>query len=1234
MNAVWTLVLWAALWPVEDPTPFEIAVRDARAALEKEDLGEAHRLIFRALERDPKSIEVWSLRARWAEMAEDRDDLVYALHQQLRLSVAQKASRSEQKAIREKLETLDPIAPDLLDLSQTFIDKLEPIAKAYEKDGRPHSAIRVHQEILSLDPENVDSRRAIERMSAKPDPSLAETATPVDLFADVSEEWIEKHDAKYSTWETRAKLERDNYVTFTDAGYEVLVRSAEAMEQMNAFYRVFFEYGTPEHGGSVPRINLNIFKDRDEYLKLGIGPPVEWSGGHFTGGAVETYIPAGGGFTGMVGTLFHEAAHQFVSLSTSAVGWLNEGLASFFEGCRILPNGTVLMNLPANHRLFPLASRMENGWMTSPDDGIDSSDPNVTPTKAPSFRIVLENAYAWGPPWYAPTWGVVYFLYNFQDPVDGRFIYRDAFRIYIDKSGGRSGEGAIKIFEETVLWNPAKRTPGVDFEEAEDAIRLPRTVDELNEVWKKWILELRDEQSGSLQVSRPYLKWANHAITRGQLNDAAEHFEKGVVAQPTNIEILLAFAEFLADRRKNPDRATKLVRQALRVLEFQDPVDEDAIRDTERLLSKWDPKHRSIQRIHEQLWATARNIAQRYLAEGLPLMTMESAWRLGTELNVPDMFQYYEQAVRDSGKSIWIWKLAYNERNLDGWAVGNESFQPNGPILECTFGSAEEKEAAYQFLTLDQPTAGDYSLEAQIRVEEGQSQFCGLVFGQKSDQTFHALIMFPGQKGEERYGKLERKGSADMTTFYGAGDFNIWRHSPVDSSPGEWHTVRLDVTGTEVDFWFDGAHIVTQDFGSRDVLSGNFGLLTGPGNAQYRDVRYIAYPPNDPGARIERDIRMEKLGITTGSSAANEAETEAKIGPVNNSFVGFKLPWLEDAKWIQKPRKSWEEVGPVPQLFLLWSIAQNESIPVNGWLMAMADRYEYISLEVVSIAGPDDAPKMEKYLQEHPFPGSIAVDTRRRKGYGENFERFLVPTFNLPRVMLLDIDHRVIWEGDPGMEFGRIWKEGDSSYLDTPMQNLINKYRLGELGEWRAKWTTEGIDALRRGDFETAWPLIDRSIDFDERFDPLVGDVQLMRDVLRSTANSVPVLAAKLEAKERTPAMESFIAWAELMNLMPDRNALREIRGTLRSGDSKIWGRAVNAIEETLEDLEPGNERDELESLSKKLEKLDGHFPQELKSRLDAKLAAGDIAGAIEVAKTGQWLPGAWLARHLFSLDE
>ena len=52
---------------------------------------------------------------------------------------------------------------------------------------------------------------------------------------------------------------------------------------------------------------------------------------------------------------------------------------------------------------------------------------------------MLENAYSWGPPWYAPTWGVVYFLYNYQDPVDGRYVYRTRRSMeFVEQVGGQA----------------------------------------------------------------------------------------------------------------------------------------------------------------------------------------------------------------------------------------------------------------------------------------------------------------------------------------------------------------------------------------------------------------------------------------------------------------------------------------------------------------------------------------------------------------------------------------------------------------------------------------------------------------------------------------------------------------------------------------------------------------------------------------------------------------------------
>ncbi|MCZ6596152.1 MAG: hypothetical protein O7B99_00780 [Planctomycetota bacterium] len=982
----------------DDTSPFARAVQVAARALDDGQLELARAQIQRALERDPRSIEVWGLRARWAELAEDRDELVYALHKQFQLIVAQGVKKRERAAFREKLEAADPIAADLLELNNVFIKKLLPLAEKYEGDGRPHSAIRVHKEILALDPERVESQEAIDRIAAAPDPSLAEHAKPKDLLAGVSEEWIREFNEEHSTWDERAKLEGENYNTYTDAGYEVLVRCGEAMEQMNAFYREFCQYGTAEDGKNVPRIDINLFKNRDEYLELGIGPPVEWSGGHFTGNAVETYVGAGG-FQEMVGTLFHEAAHQFVSLATNAVGWLNEGLASFFEGTRILANGTVMMNMPANHRLFPLVERMEKGWMVDAWDGMDRGEPSSsTPEKAPTFGIVLANEYPWGPAWYAPTWGVVYFLYNFEDPLDGRFIYRDAFRVFIDKSGGRRGEGAVENFEEVVLGNPKKRTKGVKVENG-SALTLPETVAELDEVWKEWLKRLRDEQRGSLTVERPYLQWAKYAIQRGDFLDAKEHFEKGIVAAPDDPDVLDAFADLLTKEFKNKDRATKLVLQALQAVESQDPIDELQLDYLERKLVKLDPKQKTIARVREDLETAVTGLVQSYLAEDLNMQAMDLAWRVGVDFDMPGLFEYFEEAARRSKKSLALWKLAYNEENLDGWAsIGNESYRADAESILAEFGEYREGLYDYQFLALDKVTSGDFSMEVEIAAERGRVVYCGLVFGQKSSTDFHAAIIYP--PGFDADGE-RRRGFVDLTSFYGDGSFDVWRHVPIAedrdvdrSSSTIWRRLRVDVTGRAVDVWIDGEYVATQEFASLDVLRGSFGLLMGPGTARFRNVRYLARHARDPGSLIERELRMEEI--------------EGEGGSRGGSWLNASPPFPPVRRWVQGERTAWDERGPVPQLVVLWGIEQNGQIRLNEWLAHLAKEHADIGLEILCITNHWNNDDIQEYLEENPLPGSVAVDSPGGENdVGSTFDMFSVHRMGLPRLILVDIDGKV-----------------------------------------------------------------------------------------------------------------------------------------------------------------------------------------------------------------------------------
>jgi hypothetical protein len=146
------------------------------------------------------------------------------------------------------------------------------------------------------------------------------------------------------------------------------------------------------------------------------------------------------------------------------------------------------------------------------------------------------------------------------------------------------------------------------------------------------------------------------------------------------------------------------------------------LRDLERLLGKWDSRQKKLNAVHEEIETRAMSIAERYLGSEKPLMAMNVSWRLGEALDMPELFDIYRRAVESSGKSLWIWKLAYNENNLDGWVeAGKTAFSPNGAVLESQFESANQYD--YQFLALDTVTSGDFSLEAKVLVEKDQVGF-------------------------------------------------------------------------------------------------------------------------------------------------------------------------------------------------------------------------------------------------------------------------------------------------------------------------------------------------------------------------------------------------------------------------------------------------------------------------------------------------------------------------------
>ena len=85
-----------------------------------------------------------------------------------------------------------------------------------------------------------------------------------------------------------------------------------------------------------------------------------------------------------------------------------------------------------------------------------------------------------------------------------------------------------------------------------------------------------------------------------------------------------------------------------------------------------------------------RVLADAIVTPGLrSMMAMDVSWRLGTDLGLGSLFEIFEQAVHESGRTLALWKLAYNESDLDGWAAaGNESFAADGVEVEVWVNGA------------------------------------------------------------------------------------------------------------------------------------------------------------------------------------------------------------------------------------------------------------------------------------------------------------------------------------------------------------------------------------------------------------------------------------------------------------------------------------------------------------------------------------------------------------------
>jgi tetratricopeptide (TPR) repeat protein len=998
--------LAVALFPcasaiAQDPGFVAGYLAEASGHLEQGELVPARAAVERALERDDHHLGALQLLGEIAVKQRDLDTAVHALHRWLDVFDSRPGNKDskERKAMFERVLSYDAEAGSWQKLQLQYVSGLLDLGRQYRAHRDWLGALDIYQNLLQVAPDNQEATAAVKqiRSTGGREVAIEDVYAGGDPTTGMAEDEIAARDRAHATWPEAYEDKSENYKYRTDAGYLVLKTSAIAMEQMNRFYRRFFHF--QEDGAKTPQIEIRIFKSRDEYLTLGRSPAT-WSGGQFTGDAVETYV---GGVTGkdsirgMYQTLFHEAAHQFVSMTGPSVpGWLNEAYASFFEGCVIMSNGSVRWNQAPAGRLFPLASRMEKGWMDA-GEVVGGGDDNTEPARAPTFRTVVENKYQWGPPWYAPTWGVVYFLYNYRSK-DGRPVWREALHNYYLSFKRGQPKDPVAHFETTVLKAPLSPV---------------KTIGELDALWKDWILRLRDQETGKAEVGDELLRWAEAALTRKDKPAALEFLLDAREHRPNDVELLWRLASLLEDLKQKPQAAARY-REFRRASELLSKTADNRYAEAGRKITQLDPLTQTYRQLKAKLGEQGLALARGYEERQLPMMALEIARRMTASFSIPEALEYYVALAGRTGVSLARWRVAYNERNLNGWSdSGDKSYQAYGKLLRAHV-AADGERMVTQELTADVTFDADFSLAAEMHVEADakggfKGQLIGLCFGRKGTNSYHAVLLHP-------------KGYMDISSNRG-GDWTVHDHRslPVGS---DWHTLRIDVTDNNLDVYFDGLYVRSLGFADASAVRGGFGLICGPGDATFRNVRLLGRDPFDPAARIERELAMKKVMADASKRTPG-------------SFAGFVSPEFGPLNWQQGAPVTLQALRDRPVLLAFWSPQQDQKIPCSDYLQHLQQRGGRLGLEVVVLCDPGTAPEtLTAYLKEHPLAGArVAIDEE-----GGTYDAYFVKTgfFGMPRMLLLDKGGRVMFEGDPGLKAGRGWKAEDGpTFVDAALEKLL-----------------------------------------------------------------------------------------------------------------------------------------------------------------------------------------------------
>jgi tetratricopeptide (TPR) repeat protein len=861
-------LLPAAAPPAGDDTGFrrfrEQQVGAAKAAVRAKDWAKAEAAWSALLELDPRSLDALDGLAEVGKLAGDRDAELLArveLNGPLAAAVAAGETSRERDLARsiERLAQLDPAPGEADQLMAAYAAAQAELARHYVEGGFVANALAAWQRAeLAAHPGSAEALAAqaglAQTLASAPD-EVAQRFDAVAAPGGPDAAWIAEHDRKTAKWSQAARWETPHYRIKTTAGWRIGTEVASSMERVQAFYREIWglipdpppEHPSPElRNLAVTPLDINIYGTLKEYRTRAGEGAQDWSAGNYNGSELNTYNPVsegGKGTRSLMTTLFHEASHQFMHVAVGDVpSFVNEGVASLFEGIEVLSNGSIRRDLPVPGRLVPLAEKLEKGT-------------------AMPLRDVF-NARENKPELYDYRWGVMYFLRMYVDAT-GNYVFRARLQDYIYEFKKGSPGDMVEHFTHFVL--EQVKAPEID------------TFDRFEAIWKQWIINLAAELKTADKRLEEYDAKGRMASMKDEPDVALRWFEKALDVDADDLEALWGTGEVctkLAQAAGEGPVATALRDRALLAFRrFADLAPEEEERRSKAVerANALDPQKAAFADARRELAGGMAALARKYDEEQLPRMAMLCARSvLAVEPFDPSARALLTRLERDTGLSIVRWQRLFNGFDLDGWysAEGSGSFFVDGGTLlndsarvaairdkkkgddgagDAGAAPAEDEGITYQALLLDRKVDGDFTLQARIQTG-ADWKITGLIFGARDTDHYEAIVL-RNRPGDEK----GPGGKALNNVDFGSYDSGAWTFRGDGSIKAEYDAaagvvLRLDVRGRAVAVSIDGTPvtpIVGGQFAKsikypQGALRGDVGLLGSHGVTRYTDIRLRA----------------------------------------------------------------------------------------------------------------------------------------------------------------------------------------------------------------------------------------------------------------------------------------------------------------------------------------------------------------------------------------------------------